>query len=214
MEIGIWENVEKTNKTARDNHRLYYAKCKFCGKERVATLSNLKQAKTCKHIKTEIKNKRLSSIFLNMKRRCYNKEEKSFRFYGAKGIKICDEWIKNPKLFEDWSLKNGYKPSLTIDRIYSDKDYCPENCRWITKEDNARYKSTTIVISAAGMLKSGKEWADFLGVGTNTINNYRRKYGEKATTEFIEYVVKNGLPKTNKNQSYMSIFMNKTDNSY
>lgn len=207
MEIGIWENVEKTNKTARDNHRLYYAKCKFCGKERVATLSNLKQAKTCKHIKTEIKNKRLSSIFLNMKRRCYNKEEKSFRFYGAKGIKICDEWIKNPKLFEDWSLKNGYKPNLTIDRIYSDKDYCPENCRWITKEDNARYKSTTIVISAAGMSKSGKEWADFLGVGTNTINNYRRKYGYENTVEFIRRALKNGVPKLEYGESYYEKLM-------
>lgn len=214
MEIGIWENVTKTEKRAKDKHVLYYAKCRFCGKERITTLSNLKQAKTCKHIKTGIKNKRISSIFLDMKRRCYNNSEKSFRFYGAKGIKVCDEWLENPKLFEQWSFENGYECNLSIDRIDSNKNYSPDNCRWITKEDNARYKSTTIVINASGMSKSGKEWANFLGIGQNTINNYRRKYGEKITTEFIEYVIKNGLPKINKNQSYMSFFMNKTDNFY
>lgn len=207
MEIGIWENVEKTNKKARDNHRLYYAKCKFCGKERVATLSNLKQAKTCKHIKTEIKNKRLSSIFLNMKRRCYNKEEKSFRFYGAKGIKICEEWLSNPKSFEKWSFENGYEKGLSIDRIDSSSDYSPKNCRWIPVEKNCKYKSTTIMINVDGEEKTGRDWAKELRISTNIINQYRRKYGYENTVEFIRRALKYGIPKLEYGESYYEKLM-------
>ena len=50
-----------------------------------------------------------------MKQRCYNPNEKSYKWYGAKGIKICDEWINSPKSFEEWSLQNGYNDNLTID---------------------------------------------------------------------------------------------------
>ena len=77
-------------------------------------------------------NKRLSKIFKEMTSRCYDKNTREYRWYGKKGIKICDEWINNPKTFEDWALNNGYKDNLTIDRINSDKDYSPDNCRWIT----------------------------------------------------------------------------------
>lgn len=207
MEIGIWENVTKTEKRAKDKHVLYYARCRFCGKETISTLSNLKKAKICKHIKTGIKNKRISSIFLDMKRRCYNNSEKSFRFYGAKGIKVCDEWLENPKLFEQWSFENGYECNLSIDRIDSNKNCCPDNCRWITKEDNARYKSTTKIIDVDGDIKTGREWAKQLGLNTNIINKYRRKYGYENTVEFIRRALKNGVPKLEYGESYYEKLM-------
>ena len=96
------------------------------------------------------KNKRLSKIFKDMTTRCYSKNAREYRWYGGKGIKICDEWINNPKTFEDWALNNGYKDNLTIDRINSDKDYSPDNCRWITLIDNAKYKSTTTILEVDG----------------------------------------------------------------
>ena len=70
--------------------------------------------------------------------------------YGGKGIRVCQEWLDNPELFEEWSLENGYEDNLTIDRIDSTKDYCPDNCRWVTLEDNAKYKSTTRVLDVDG----------------------------------------------------------------
>ena len=80
-----------------------------------------------------------------MLQRCYNSEDKSFNSYGANGITVCDEWLSDPKFFETWSYKNGYTDTkkLSIDRIHESKGYSPSNCRWVTVEENSRFKSTT-----------------------------------------------------------------------
>lgn len=78
---------------------------------------------------------RLYRIFAGMKQRCNNPTRKDYIFYGSKGIKISHEW-EDFISFEKWSLANGYTDQLTIDRIDSDKDYCPENCQWITLSEN------------------------------------------------------------------------------
>lgn len=170
-------------------------------------LNDFKRTTKCKHVTTGIKNVRILQIFVLMKSRCYNKNDKSFKFYGGKGIRICDEWIENPKLFEQWSIENGYMEGLTIDRIDVNGDYCPENCRWITLQDNARYKSTTIIIDVDGIKKSGKEWAKELGLGVNVINIYRRKYGYENTVEFIRRSLKYGIPKFEHGESYYNKIM-------
>ena len=64
-----------------------------------------------------------------------NKEEKWHR-YGGRGITICDEWRNDFKAFYDWSIKNGWKKGLTIDRINNDGNYEPSNCQWITMREN------------------------------------------------------------------------------
>lgn len=142
--------------------------------------------------------------------RCYKKSNESYRLYGAKGIRICDEWLNNPSLFEEWALSNGYEENLTIDRIDSSKNYCPENCRWITREENSRWKSTTRHIDVNGTVHSGREWASILNLNTNVINIYINKYGEKLAQKFIAYCLKNGLPERHGNkESYMNAMLNK-----
>mgnify|MGYP006913128870 CR=1 FL=1 len=74
---------------------------------------------------------------------------------------------------------------MTIDRIDETKDYCPENCRWITREDNARYKSTTKMMTVDGVSHTGKDWAKICVVGINIINTIRRKHGEEIAKEFV-----------------------------
>lgn len=90
-----------------------------------------------------------------MKSRCYNPKSTHSQYYYGKGIKVCDEWINDFKAFEKWSLENGFKEGLTIDRIDSNKDYCPENCRWVdyyTQNNNLpevhkiNYKGTIITL--------------------------------------------------------------------
>ena len=61
-------------------------------------------------------NTRLWLIWNNMRGRCYNSNLKSYKNYGGRGIKICDEWLFNISSFYDWSLKNGYEENLSIDR--------------------------------------------------------------------------------------------------
>lgn len=82
----------------------------------------------------------LSSIWRGMKHRCYNIDpcKDQARYYRNKGIKICDEWLNDFESFKTWATSHGYKIGLCIDRIDSDKNYCPENCRWITREENSR----------------------------------------------------------------------------
>jgi len=79
---------------------------------------------------------RIYRIFAGMKQRCYNKNATGYKMYGGKGVKICQEWLDDFQTFYNWSMENGYADKLTIDRIDSKRDYCPDNCRWITFELN------------------------------------------------------------------------------
>ena len=101
------------------------------------------------------------------------------------GIKICEEWLNDKNSFVNWALDNGYEEGLTIDRINSDKDYCPENCRWVTLNDNARYKSSTSILTVNGETHTGREWARILNIGVNVINRMLRRYGKNITIQFI-----------------------------
>lgn len=121
-----------------------------------------------------------------MVRRCYQPNCKDYRYYGGKGIGICAEWLKNPLSFYHWFiLQPGHGPDATIDRVDPDIGYQPDNCRLVTSRHNARWKSTTIPITANGRSLSGRQWAKELGLGTNYINNYRRQHGKKQTAAFI-----------------------------
>jgi hypothetical protein len=84
---------------------------------------------------------RLYEIWLGMKKRCYNDKSRAFKWYGAKGIIICDEWKNRFLNFKSWAIENGYAENLTIDRIESTKNYEPSNCRWILQEEQNRNKS-------------------------------------------------------------------------
>lgn len=73
---------------------------------------------------------KLYSIWAGMHNRCTNTNQWNYQYYGARGICICDEW-KNFSEFHDWAINNGYHEGLSIDRIDPNKNYEPQNCRWI-----------------------------------------------------------------------------------
>lgn len=80
--------------------------------------------------------RRLFRIWQGMRARCLNQNYWSYKHYGGRGIKICQEW-SNFDVFRDWALANGYRDDLSIDRINNDGNYEPNNCRWATKKEQA-----------------------------------------------------------------------------
>jgi len=96
-----------------------------------------------------------------MRERCHNvSDDKSYKQYGAKGITVCDEWRYSFEAFYEWSMANGYRDDLTIDRFpHRQGNYEPSNCRWATITEQARNKDSVIVITAFGESKTAIEWA-------------------------------------------------------
>ena len=79
---------------------------------------------------------RLRKKFYTMRNRCYRANASDYKYYGGKGIKICDEWLNDINVFIRWGEENGFQLGLTIDRIDTSKDYCPSNCQLITHKEN------------------------------------------------------------------------------
>lgn len=74
----------------------------------------------------------------SMRQRCNNPNDKNFADYGGRGICVCFEWNISSDAFVEWSLNNGFRPGLSIDRVDVNGDYCPENCRWATATQQVR----------------------------------------------------------------------------
>ena len=96
----------------------------------------------------------LYRVWSNIKQRCYNASKHNFPFYQGKGIKMCDEWFNNAALFYNWAINNGWEKGLSIDRIDSSKDYCPENCQFISLSENS--KKAQLLSKKSGVKKNIK----------------------------------------------------------
>ncbi len=90
-------------------------------------------------------NGKLKQAWADMKQRCNNKNIKSYKFYGARGITYCSEWEAFGP-FEKWALENGFENTLSLDRIDVDGNYEPSNCRWATREQQDNNKRTSVYV--------------------------------------------------------------------
>lgn len=95
-----------------------------------------------------------------MKDRCYRQGNKLYRRYGGRGIEVCSEWRESFSLFRSWAERAGYRKGLEIDRIDNNGHYAPDNCRWTTKQANARNKSTNRMLTAYGETKTMMDWSE------------------------------------------------------
>lgn len=102
-----------------------------------------------------------------MMNRCYVESHDSFIHYGARGIKVADEWHDPDKFFRDMG---NPEPGQQIDRINSDGDYEPGNCRWTTRKENMNNRRNTRLITANGKTLPASKWSEITGIPLNTIH--------------------------------------------
>jgi len=110
------------------------------------------------------------AIWQSMKTRCFCKSNKRYHDYGGRGISICQEWLIFPE-FRKWSLENGYKKGLSLDRIDNNGNYCPENCRWADSITQANNKRTNTIIEYKGIKLTEAQWAEKLGINIGTLSS-------------------------------------------
>lgn len=120
-------------------------KC-YCGNEFITMIHSIKSGNTnscgCYYDKTHathgLAKHPLFAVRNAIKQRCLNPKNTRFHDYGGRGIKICDEWLNDFQKFYDWSIQNGYRKGLQLDRINNDGNYEPSNCRFVTQTINIR----------------------------------------------------------------------------
>lgn len=156
------------DKYIRKNNATYW-KCQCdCGNQKLISSGNLMQGKTkscgCLQHKDYEVDKRLVTIFKGMRQRCYYPKHKGYKRYGGRGIKICDEWLNDRTKFYRWSLENGYRNDLTIDRIDNNGNYEPTNCRWVSIKEQENNRTNNHKITINGQMRTIAQWAEMYGI--------------------------------------------------
>lgn len=108
--------------------------------------------------------------YRSMMSRCYREADASYKYYGGRGIRVCDEW-HDIQSFERWVDDNPYNAGMTLDRIGADKDYSPENCRWATAKTQCNNRRNNIKIAWKDEVHTISEWAEIVGLNRSTLNN-------------------------------------------
>jgi len=143
----------------KDGCRRRYARavCKKCDFEFTARTDIISKMKSCRCY--ENYPPRLVELSHSMRQRCKPENALRYKYHAGKGVLICNEWRSNKLLFCKWSMENGYDDSKTIDRIDVDEGYGPDNCRWVTMQEQAQNNSSAVLTKE--MVVDMREMAKF-----------------------------------------------------
>lgn len=157
----------------------WLCKCR-CGKEVIVRSTHLQSGNTqsCGCWKKELSIERFTThgmrktkvyrTWCKMIQRCYNPNIPDYKDYGMRGIEVCAKWKRS---FENFLEDMGQPPTSkhSIDRIYNDGNYYPDNCRWATPKEQARHTRNNRLISYKGEVKCLSEWAELLNMNVGTL---------------------------------------------
>lgn len=121
-------------------------------------------------------NDRAYWVWAKIKSRCYNPNSREYKNYGARGIVMCDEWL-SPQVFIEWCYANGYdanapKGECTLDRIDTDGNYEPSNCRWITNKEQQNNRRDNRVYEHLGIKHTVAEWSEIYHVTYSVMHHW------------------------------------------
>lgn len=160
-------------KDTNKDYRYYLFQCD-CGNIKSIIADNVKNGltKSCGCLKREKPNHltfgfshtRIDNIYKTMIARCHNPNCAGFKWYGAKGIIVCEDWKNDKVKFFEWAFANGYKENLTLDRIDNSLGYSPQNCRWATYKEQANNKTTNRIVVYKGENYTLSQFADKYGL--------------------------------------------------
>lgn len=165
------------NRADSDSNGKAYWNCLCdCGNRTIVSGSNLRNGavKSCGCLRRKEKNThhlsntKLYRIWNGIIQRCNNKKHCGYNYYGAKGIDVCEEWKNDFTIFYKWAVSNGYSEGLTIDRIDNTKGYSEQNCRWVSRKDQANNREFCKVIEYNGKTQTLMQWCEELNL------NYKR----------------------------------------
>ena len=175
--------VIKRAGTAKDGRALWLCCCD-CGNEITTSSANLVRghSKSCGCFRIERiieshkahgdgkhrERNRLYHIWGDMKHRCSNPNCRAYKNYGGRGITVCEEW-QQYQPFRDWALHNGYSDELTLDRMDTNGNYEPDNCRWITKQEQCFNKRTSHLVTYQGVTQTVSQWAKEYNIPRTTL---------------------------------------------
>ena len=163
--------IERAESTPGNRGKRWLCQCE-CGNQTIARNDSLKNGrfKSCGCYKNEQASKGIVSInkthgmnntpehmcWKGLMNRCNNKNSPSYKDYGGRGIKVCESWKK----FENFYKDMGKRPEGTsIDRIDVNGDYCPENCRWASRQVQNNNTRKNKYITHNGETKTLSEWS-------------------------------------------------------
>lgn len=179
--------IEKSAERRKNGAVKWVCKCE-CGNTKVVEGYKLKSGHTqsCGCLRSEMtveKNKKnakhgmhgtkIYGIWRHMKERTTKTTHKQYQDYGGRGIRVCDEWSDFSKFYE-WSIANGYKEGLSIDRADNDGNYEPSNCRWTDDKTQANNRRNNHLIEYEGKKQTMKQWADEKGIDYGLVKNRMR----------------------------------------
>ena len=176
--------------TDKNGKALWHCQCE-CGNKTIVLASNLKRkTRSCGCLRQELSSERITNrnnkhgesrtrlyaIWGGIKERTKNPNNCNYDKYGKKGIKMCADW-EDYENFKTWALASGYANNLSIDRKDNTKGYSPENCRWVTLQEQNRNTTRNAIFLYKGERKTLCEWAEIAGINYQTLSARIHKLG-------------------------------------